>query len=131
MARLKTIGSRVGTLPPKLKQTMAADSWRTSTMTSAQRGYGYKWQKARAGYLAKHPFCAYCLRPMGISYHQDAETIALQCTAAGHDLPFAHVVDHIVDHHGDDRLFWDSANNWQSLCNHHHSSTKQKESNRL
>jgi 5-methylcytosine-specific restriction protein A len=28
----------------------------------------------------------------------------------------ATVVDHIVPHRGDERLFWDSVNNWQSLC---------------
>ncbi len=129
MARLKTIGARLPTLAPRLKQTMAADSWRTSGMTANERGYTYKWQQARKGYLAKHPFCAYCLREIGISYHQDAEAIALQCSAAGHTPPFADLVDHIVDHHGDDRLFWDS-NNWQSMCTPHHSSTKQKETNR-
>jgi 5-methylcytosine-specific restriction protein A len=28
----------------------------------------------------------------------------------------ANVVDHVVPHQGDDRLFWDEVGNWQSLC---------------
>ena len=28
--------------------------------TAAQRGYGGRWQRARAMYLAKHPLCAHC-----------------------------------------------------------------------
>lgn len=123
--RVKTIGARLGTVAPRLR-SVAADSWRVSGMTSAQRGYGYKWQKARAAYLLKHPFCAFCLRDAGIEYKQDAEAIGLECEARGVDLPFANVVDHIEDHKGDQRLFWDSDNNWQSLCTNHHSSEKQK-----
>lgn len=124
MGRLKTIGARLSTLAPQLK-TMAADSWRVSGMTSAERGYGYRWQKARAAYMVKHPFCAFCLRDVGIDYHQDEEAIGLECLDKGVDLPFANVVDHMIDHHGDDKVFWDS-NNWQSLCFNHHNSEKQK-----
>ena len=29
---------------------------------SVERGYGKRWQKARAGYLEKHPLCAECLK---------------------------------------------------------------------
>ncbi len=28
--------------------------------TAAQRGYGGRWQRARAAYLAAHPLCAHC-----------------------------------------------------------------------
>ncbi len=31
----------------------------------------------------------------------------------------ATVVDHIIPHRGDQKLFWDE-NNWQGLCEHHH-----------
>lgn len=64
-----------------------------------QRGYDTKWQKARTGFLQKHPNCAMCGQP-------------------------ATVVDHIQRHAGDMHKFWDSKN-WQSLCTHHHNSTKQ------
>ncbi|MDC8756249.1 HNH endonuclease [Janthinobacterium fluminis] len=80
-------------------------SWRTDK-SSTQRGYGYKWQQARAGYLSKYPLCVYCAKA-GL-------------TRA------ATVVDHIVAHQGDMALFWDRSN-WQSLCAPCHSSTKQRE----
>lgn len=67
--------------------------------TAAQRGYDGAWQKARKGYLAKHPLCASCLR-------------------GGKYTP-ATVVDHIIPHRGDKNLFWDSEN-WQSLCKQCH-----------
>lgn len=61
-----------------------------------ERGYTGAWQRARAGWLRKHPLC---------KLHQDkGEVVA------------ASVVDHIIPHKGDDVLFWDSATNWQSLC---------------
>lgn len=73
--------------------------------TSAQRGYGSRWQKARATFLRNHPLCA------------DHEQ-------RGH-IVIATVVDHIVPHRGDQTLFWDT-NNWQSLCKQCHDSHKQR-----
>jgi 5-methylcytosine-specific restriction enzyme A len=67
--------------------------------SSADRGYGGAWQKARAHYLRAHPLCVYCERE-GIT-------------------KAAEVVDHITPHKGDWDLFWDS-DNWQSLCKRHH-----------
>ncbi|MFS2007958.1 HNH endonuclease [Duganella sp. CT11-25] len=105
---------------------MQPGSWRTDKTSSTARGYGYKWQQARAGYLVLHPFCAYCLREASISYDQAAVAIGLQCTKTGIGLPYAQVVDHVIPHRGDMKLFWDSAN-WQSLCSTHHSRDKQRE----
>ena len=68
--------------------------------TSAERGYGTKWRQARAIYLASHPDCARCGSP-------------------------ATVVDHIVPHRGDMKLFW-RRSNWQPLCASCHSSHKQR-----
>ncbi|WP_396957026.1 HNH endonuclease [Nitrosomonas sp.] len=73
--------------------------------SSAARGYGYRWQKAREGYLRKHPLCA--------DHERRGRIVA------------ATVVDHIIPHRGDSKLFWDS-NNWQSLCKHCHDSHKQR-----
>ncbi len=67
--------------------------------TSAQRGYGHAWQKARLGYLRSHPLCVECAK--------DGRVTA------------ASVVDHIVPHRGNQTLFWDSEN-WQALCAEHH-----------
>lgn len=69
------------------------------------RGYGSRWEKARRIHLAEHPLCAMCER-------------ANRVTAAT-------VVDHITPHKGDQGLFW-NRDNWQSLCAHCHSSTKQR-----
>ena len=54
-----------------------------------------KWREARAGWLAKHPWCVECAR------HKRQTK--------------ANTVDHIRPHHGDFKLFWDNKN-WQSLC---------------
>lgn len=52
-------------------------------------------EKARLLFLRKHPLCAECLREKRLTP--------------------ATVVDHIVSHRGDERLFWDEANR-QPLC---------------
>src|ERR1039457_2164046 len=89
--------------------------------SAAERGYTSAWTKARTHYLRAHPLCVYCER-LG-------RVVA------------ASVVDHIKPHRwkqamdsGDERaieiakaLFWDSSNNWQSLCKPHHDITKARE----
>lgn len=74
--------------------------------TSAKRGYGYKWQQARKGYLAKHPLC-------------------VECEASGRVTP-ATDLDHVIPHKGDMALFWDRSN-WQGLCRTHHSAKTARE----
>lgn len=106
--KLTTLKSGLQKQGSRLK-TISSESWR-SDKTSTQRGYGYKWQQARAGYLAKHPLCCYCEREGRV-------------TAAT-------VVDHITPHRGDMALFWDTSN-WQGLCEHHHNSDAQKKDNSL
>lgn len=63
--------------------------------TAAERGYGYKWQQAREGFLRANPLCA---------RHQARDQIVA-----------ATVVDHITPHKGDMDLFWQRSN-WQPLC---------------
>lgn len=63
--------------------------------TSAERGYGERWRKARAGYLRVHPLC--------VAHLANGRVVV------------ATVLDHIVPHKGDMALFWDSSN-WQPLC---------------
>ena len=72
--------------------------------TSAQRGYGSRWQRARETFLRNHPLCA---MHMG----------------RGQVVP-ASVVDHIIPHRGDNALFWDHEN-WQALCADCHDRHKQ------
>jgi len=77
--------------------------WRDGE-SSAQRGYGYKWQQARLVFLREHPLC---------KMHMDL----------GRVVP-ATVVDHIQPHKGDLKLFWDRKN-WQPLCKSCHDGAKQ------
>jgi 5-methylcytosine-specific restriction enzyme A len=65
--------------------------------------YTYRWQKASEGFKRKHPLCQECLK-QGKTSEVD-------------------VVDHIVPHKGNRKLFWDR-NNWQGLCKHCHDSVK-------
>ena len=55
-----------------------------------------RWRRARAAYLARHPLCAAVPRPRARS------------------MP-ATVVDHVVPHRGDQKLFWDESN-WAAAC---------------
>lgn len=105
MGRLKTLGSRIKEASGSRVQVVTPGSWR-SGMTSTQRGYGYRWQKAREQYLLDNPLCVYCAR--------HGRTAA------------ASVVDHVVPHRGDQDLFWDQGN-WQALCKPCHDSVKQAE----
>jgi 5-methylcytosine-specific restriction protein A len=71
--------------------------------SARERGYTSKWDTERAAFLKLNPTCA-CGAP-------------------------ANVVDHIVPHRGDTRLFW-RRSNWQPLCTPCHSSVKQKQERR-
>ncbi|EGC00370.2 HNH endonuclease [Pseudomonas sp. TJI-51] len=105
MARLKTITPRLADGTGSRVKVVNPSSWRCGK-TSSQRGYNYKWQKARERHLLDHPLCVYCAR-FG------------RTTAAT-------VVDHVTPHRGDMTLFWDQSN-WQSLCKPCHDSVKQAE----
>ena len=68
---------------------------------AAKRGYGGKWRAARVTFLAANPKCVRC----GSS---------------------AEVVNHIVAHRGDLKLFW-RRSNWEAVCTRCHNSTIQRE----
>ena len=82
---------------------MSRDSWRDGR-TTAQRGYGAAWRRARLEYLQGNPWC-------------------VMCAAAGRPRVVASVVDHREPHRGDQSLFW-SRSNWQSLCRTCHNTRK-------
>lgn len=124
--RLPMLGGRVA-LAGNRTPTMQPGSWRTSAQTSSQRGYGYRWQKAREAYLLVHPFCVYCLREQRIVATTVAEII-LECAHRELMPPYGNVVDHIIAHRGDQTLFWDQSN-WQTMCQPHHSRDKQRQEN--
>lgn len=74
--------------------------------SASARGYDHEWRKARLEYLASHPYCR-------------------ECSANG-ITRLATVVDHVIPHRGDKRLFWHRAN-WQPLCQPCHNSIKQRQ----
>lgn len=102
---LKTLPMRVGLLKSRLG-TNDSWTWRTGK-TTAERGYGARWQKEREQFLRLHPFCRTCLEQDGVERLGDT-------------------VDHRVAHRGDQGIFWDKSN-WQTLCRTHHSGDKQRE----
>ena len=77
---------------------------------AAGRGYGSAWQRARKQYLEAHPLCA-------------------ECQKQGRYVK-ASVVDHIVPHRGDQKLFW-NRNNWQALCKRCHDRKTMTEDKRI
>lgn len=79
--------------------------------TARERGYTTQWDKARNGFLAKHPLCVECLK--------HGRTTAFTVDRNGRAWP--NEVDHIVPHKGDQELFWEPEN-WQTLCKRCHSS---------
>lgn len=102
LARLSTLPNRVQPAASRLATVATPEGQRVDRAreSSTQRGYGYRWQQARAGYLRKHPLCVHC-------------------EAAGR-FTVATDLDHTVPHKGDMVLFWD-AGNWQGLCKPCHS----------
>lgn len=106
--KLKRLEPRkLGQLAPSRVPVLGAAGWRTSNMTTAQLGYGGRWQRERIEYLRLNPLCVMCKgeRPPRVTP--------------------ATVVDHKIPHRGDQALFWDRTN-WQSLCKRHHDSDAQK-----
>lgn len=74
--------------------------------TTAERGYGSRWQRARKQFLNLHPLC-------------------IQCGKTGR-VTEATRVDHVVPHKGNQSLFWDQGN-WQPMCESHHNAKSAKE----
>lgn len=85
--------------PPTYRPLAARPKPPDSRPTSAERGYGSRWQRYRLSFLAEHPLCERCR----------AEDRVTEAT----------VVDHVIPHKGDEGRFWDEKNH-QSLCDHCH-----------
>lgn len=67
----------------------------SSRPCARKRGYTRRWERASKAYLREHPLCVKCLEDDRVES--------------------ATVVDHIVPHRGDMKLFWDRSN-WQAMC---------------
>ncbi len=76
--------------------------------SAAKRGYDSKWNKYRLSFLSK-PENMFCVRCKERSV-----------------MTVAKVVDHIIPHKGDRRLFWDTKNH-QGLCERCHNSKTARE----
>jgi 5-methylcytosine-specific restriction enzyme A len=74
--------------------------------SAARRGYGPRWRRARAAFLAQHPLCAVC----------EGRGLVIAAT----------LVDHVVPHRGDQRLFWDQGN-WAPACKRCHDAKTARE----
>ena len=74
--------------------------------SSTQRGYDYRWQKTRKGYLESHPLCVHC--------QAEGRTTA------------ANEVDHIVPIQIAPMRKYDRTN-WQALCKSCHSKKTAKD----
>lgn len=122
--RLPTLKPRLQTPSTNRVAVLQPGSWRSDKQGSTARGYGYAWQKARAGHLRNHPFCVFCMRDAGI-VAATIEGVIIECATRGIAAPYASVVDHMDPHRGDMKVFWD-ASRWQSLCSNHHSAEKQR-----
>lgn len=73
----------------KKKENLVYEKKRGS---SQERGYDSAWKKASKEWLRKHRWCNICkIKP-------------------------AELVDHIIPHKGNKKLFWDDKNNWQPSC---------------
>lgn len=89
----------------KHKQDMSSQ-YEKERGSAAARGYDGRWRKYRLSFLRRHHLCVYC----------QAQGIVEAAT----------VVDHIVPHKGDSKLFWDKHNH-QALCASCHSAKTARE----
>jgi 5-methylcytosine-specific restriction protein A len=96
VAALRNVTSSL--MPTRLPFHQPARLTTTARANSRQRGYTWRWQKARAIFLA-----------------QPKNAV---CCVAGCNQP-SEVVDHKQPHRGDYNLFWDETN-WQAMCKRCH-----------
>lgn len=87
--------------------------------SSAQRGYGYRWQKAREDHLRSNPLCEMCSTPERPVPAQVVDHKVAPRLKDAKDSGEAEAIARAW------KLFWDRKN-WQSLCKHCHDSTKQR-----
>lgn len=92
--RVRMQPTRAAVADTQAVKMLNPDAWREG-LTTAQRGYDYRWKKARLSHLAKFPLCWYC--------EQEGRVTA------------ASVVDHSVPHRGNSDIFWDKSL-WRSAC---------------
>lgn len=92
-------------LPPRLEGLKAVHT--VDRRSARARGYTRRWEAARKRFLVKYPLCG--MRP------GERPPVMSKCHDEGR-LEAGKQVDHVVPHRGNDALFWDEENNWQTLC---------------
>ena len=92
--------------------------------SAKQRGYGYKWQKARAAFLSlpQNQFCERC-KGQGIL---NAGHLRMDGSPQTNPRRMHLVVNHRTAHKGDQTLLWDREN-WEVACPDHHDIRIQQE----
>ena len=80
--------------------------------TAKERGYTARWKRRAKSFRERHPLCGQ--RPGGLA------PVGSRCYDT-HTVTLGVLVDHVVPHRGDQSLFWDELNNWQTLCASCHS----------
>lgn len=79
-----------------------------------ERGYTYRWRKARATYLKQHPLCVKCESEGFVRASSEVDHIVPPKMKAALDSGNAAAIA------AASKLFW-SRSNWQALCKPHHS----------
>nr|WP_210338846.1 HNH endonuclease [Devosia sp. WQ 349K1] len=102
---------RLSALPPKLKTTREIRDKRYSADATVRSWYhSARWQKLRDAVLVRD---LYTCQQTGV------------LLIGAHPAPNSPVVDHVVPHRGDERLFWD-VDNLQAVSKAYHDSDKRK-----
>ena len=77
--------------------------------SASRRGYNNAWRRASKQFLLSHPLCEECRKDERYTK--------------------ATVVDHVIPHRGDQKLFWDRGN-WRALCKRCHDRKTGREDSR-
>ncbi|WP_367948147.1 HNH endonuclease [Devosia sp. WQ 349K1] len=108
---IQVLKPRLSALPPKLKTTREIRDKRYSADATVRSWYhSARWQKLRDAVLVRD---LYTCQQTGV------------LLIGAHPAPNSPVVDHVVPHRGDERLFWD-VDNLQAVSKAYHDSDKRK-----
>lgn len=111
MAKLTTLKPRLKAMAPKLKTAREVRDTRYSPDAQVRSWYkSARWQALRLEVLARD---LYTCRQTGVVLTGKSPA------------PNSPVVDHVIPHKGDERLFWDP-NNLQAVSKAYHDSDKRK-----
>ena len=111
MANLKVLKPRLSKMAPRLSSARMVRDTRYSPDATVRGWYkSARWQALRQEVLARD---LYTCRQTGV------------LLIGAHPAPNSPVVDHVVPHRGDERLFWD-VGNLQAVSKAYHDSDKRK-----